>query len=134
MAKGIIILAVMVGIFLIVGGYLLVTKSSMPATTSAVKIINPPENPSSSSTPKSYNIDISGFVFSPNILTIKVGDSVEWTNKDSASHTVTSDSRNELNSETLSGGESYSHTFNSAGTFSYHCSAHTSMKAKIIVE
>ena len=80
------------------------------------------------------DIDITDFAFTPSIISIKKGDMIRWANKDSAPHTVTSDSGSELASATLSNGKTYSHTFNTAGTYSYHCDIHPSMKAKIIVE
>ena len=83
---------------------------------------------------ESKDVEISGFSFSPSTLTISVGDSVIWTNMDSATHTITSDSGNELDSETFSNGNSYSHTFTTAGTYAYHCNIHTSMKGTIVVE
>jgi amicyanin len=98
-----------------------------------------PENPSEAVSPSSsasgqiHDVAISGFAFSPAELSIKAGDTVTWTNEDSAPHTIISDSGNEIGSETLSNGQTYSHTFNTAGTFDYHCSIHKSMKAKIIV-
>jgi len=81
-----------------------------------------------------YNVEIQNFAFNPSEITIKKGETVIWTNKDSTSHTVKSDSGNEISSGSLSNGQTYSHTFNQVGTFDYHCSIHTSMKAKIIVE
>lgn len=84
--------------------------------------------------PQTYNINIANFAFSQKEIRIKKGDRIVWTNKDSASHTVTSDSGSELGSGFLSNEESYSHTFNTAGTFSYHCSPHPYMQAKVIVE
>ena len=80
------------------------------------------------------NIEISNFEFTPNVLTVNIGETVVWTNKDSASHTVTSDNGNELNSEALATGKSYSHLFSQTGEFEYHCNFHTMMKAKIIVK
>lgn len=80
------------------------------------------------------NIEIKNYVFSPSSLTIKIGDTITWTNNDGVSHTITSDSGSELDSQTISDGQTYSHTFNSAGTFNYHCSIHTGMKGRIIVE
>ena len=80
------------------------------------------------------NVHIKNMAFSPATLTIKVGDTITWTNQDSASHTVTSDSGTELNSATLVNTQTYSHTFNTAGTFPYHCSIHPGMKATIIVQ
>ena len=81
-----------------------------------------------------YNIEIKDFTFSPLELRIKQGETVVWTNNDNVKHTITSDSGSELNSEQLSKSQTYSHTFNTAGTFNYHCNLHPSMKAKIIVE
>ncbi len=83
---------------------------------------------------KTYPAEISGFAFSPSTLTIKVGDTVTWTNQDAAKHTVTSDSGSELNSELLGKGRSYSHTFATAGTYNYHCTPHPYMTGKVIVE
>ena len=80
------------------------------------------------------SVTIQGFAFSPAELTVKKGTTVTWTNQDSAPHTVTSDSGSELSSATLSKGQSYSHTFNEAGTFEYHCNLHSTMKAKVMVE
>ncbi len=80
------------------------------------------------------SVEMSNFAFSPATLTIKVGDTVTWTNKDSVQHTVTSDSGSELGSSPIPTGQSYSHTFSSAGTFAYHCSIHTTMHGTIIVQ
>lgn len=94
---------------------------------------NPPTN-TNQNTPQTYDISIKSFAFTQTPLTIKKGDTVIWTNEDSAKHTVTSDSGNELNSALIGNDEKYSHTFDSVGTFSYHCTPHPSMKGKIIVE
>src|SRR3989344_7268471 len=85
-------------------------------------------------TPQTYTAEISNFAFSPSEIRIKAGDKVVWTNKDSARHTVTSDSGSELGSSLLGQGESYSHTFSTPGIFNYHCAPHPYMKGKIIVE
>ncbi len=87
-----------------------------------------------SETSRTYNIEISGFAFNPDTLTINQGDTVVWTNKDSVTHTVTSDSGSEIKSSGLSNGETYSHVFNTAGTFDYHCGPHPSMQAEIAVK
>jgi plastocyanin len=34
---------------------------------------------------------------------------------------------------TINAGQTYSHTFNTLGTYNYHCSPHPGMKAKVIV-
>ena len=83
---------------------------------------------------RTIRIDIINFGFKSNTLRIAKGDTVVWTNLDSVPHTVTSDSGGELNSKPLSHGEKYSHTFGTAGTFTYHCNIHTSMKGTVTVE
>jgi plastocyanin len=88
----------------------------------------------SQTAPNTHNVEINNFAFFPSSLTIHPGETVTWTNKDSASHTVISDSGTEISSSSLSTGQTYSHTFNTAGTYTYHCSIHPSMKATITVQ
>ena len=83
---------------------------------------------------QSYDVNIADFAFMPITLNINRGDKVTWTSGDSAPHTVKSDSGSELSSSTLTKGQTYSKTFNTAGTYSYHCSFHSMMKGKIIVQ
>jgi plastocyanin len=78
-------------------------------------------------------ITIQNFAFSPATLTVPVGTTVTWTNKDSAGHTVTSDTGAWSDSGTLDTGKSFSFTFKKAGKFTYHCAIHPSMTATIIV-
>lgn len=77
---------------------------------------------------------IQNFSFDPLSSTVKKGDTIVWTNKDSAPHTVTWDVGGQQSSGTLKTGESFSFTVNTTGTFSYHCAFHPSMKGKVIVE
>ena len=84
-------------------------------------------------TPQSNAVDITGFAFSPETLTISIGDTVAWTNKESATHTATADG-GEFDSGNLGNGDTFSHTFTAAGTYTYYCKIHTSMTATIIVE
>ena len=94
---------------------------------------NQPPGDTPASTPTN-TINIKDFAFDPPTLTVKSGTTVTWTNQDSTPHTVTSDSGGEIASETLSKGQTYSHTFNTAGAFTYHCGVHPSMKGTIIVQ
>ena len=71
--------------------------------------------------------------FSPTTSFVNVGGTVTWTNGSDAPHTVTSDSGSELASATLNAGKTFSHTFAATGTFSYHCTIHTYMVAKVVV-
>jgi amicyanin len=94
-------------------------------------------NSSSSNTPAETNtVKISDMSFSPASIKVKVGQTVTWTNEDSIAHTVTADtaSSDAPASDLLSHGQTYSFTFNKAGTYAYHCQVHPNMKATVIVE
>jgi plastocyanin len=69
-----------------------------------------------------------GDVFSPHKVTIRAGDTVIWTNRDSSAHTVTSDTR-AFNSGSMGAGVRFSHTFRRTGTFYYHCAFHGSARS-----
>jgi plastocyanin len=81
----------------------------------------------------SNDVTIQGSAFSPSNLTVKVGDTVKWTNNDKIDHTVTSDT-GVFNSGNIANGATFSFTFSTAGTYSYHCSIHTFMKGTIVVQ
>ncbi len=77
------------------------------------------------------SVTISGFAFSPASLSVTKGTKVTWTNNDAASHTVTGSTG--PSSGTLSAGSTYSYTFDTAGTFSYHCAFHSGMTGTVTV-
>lgn len=77
-------------------------------------------------------VTIQNMAFTPPDLHMKVGETVTWTNKDTNAHTVTSD-QGSFESGSLRNGASFSFTFTSAGTFTYHCAIHPSMTASVIV-
>lgn len=103
-------------------------SSSTPATTPAT---TPSTSSGSSSSSAGTAVSIANFAFNPADVTIKVGDTVTWTNNDSVAHTVTGTG---FDSGSLAQGKTYSHKFDTAGTFDYHCSVHPSMTAKITVQ
>ncbi len=73
------------------------------------------------------------YAFQPATLTIAKGTKVTWTNTSDAPHTVTSDSNAFTASSSLQQNQTFSMTFNTAGTYAYHCSIHPYMKATITV-
>ena len=77
-----------------------------------------------------HNVTIQGMKFSPASLEVAVGDTVTFTNNDSAPHTATA-SDGSFDTGRLSKGESGSVTIGAAGTFNYICKIHPSMKGKI---
>ncbi len=74
--------------------------------------------------------DIKGFTFIPDTITISRGDTVTWTNLDSVPHTATGD---DFDSGNLAKGQSWSHTFNIAGTFAYICTIHPYMHGEVVI-
>lgn len=71
--------------------------------------------------------------FDPSPAVAKVGDVVKWEFKDSNSqHTVTAEDQS-FDSGTKSDGDSFTHKFDTAGTFKYRCTLHADMKGTITV-
>ena len=79
------------------------------------------------------SVTIQDFKFSPNTLTVPVGTTVTWTNADSTQHTVTADDGS-FDSGPLDPGATFSQTFTTAGTFTYHCNIHSNMTATVTVQ
>jgi plastocyanin len=78
------------------------------------------------------SVNIQGFAYSPTPITIRVGDTVTWTNKDSAQHSARFAG---MATAILSQGQSGSLTFTSVGTFNYDCAVHGSaMQGRVIVQ
>jgi plastocyanin len=72
--------------------------------------------------------------FSPATTNINVGDTVTWVQSGSNHDTVSYDGL--WDSGSLRLGQTFSHTFNTAGTFNYYCTPHEAvgMKGTIIVQ
>lgn len=80
------------------------------------------------------SVEAMGYKFSPADLTINVGDTVTWTNHDTAPHNIViTDGPEKFTSPTLQNGQTFSHTFTQAGKYSYYCSIHPDMKATVTV-
>jgi amicyanin len=117
-----------------------------PATTSPTATqnssdMNMPESseqaqqPSSAPASQTDKVTIQDYSFTPAKITVKKGTTVTWTNQDSIQHNVMPDNPSDAFKEgpLLSKGESYSFTFNTAGTYTYHCSPHPFMKGTVEV-
>jgi plastocyanin len=90
------------------------------------------------------DVSISNFSFMPSSITIAQGDTVKWTwAGPDTNHSVTSKSGQPDSFDSDPGktpssldhppGDTFSHTFNTAGTFSYFCKVHSYMTGKVIV-
>ena len=78
-------------------------------------------------------IKIFGSGFSPASTTITQGDTVIWVNKDNSHHQVLAD-KGQFVSPILGGNQSYSFTFNAAGTYTYKDELHPRLTGKIVVK
>lgn len=79
------------------------------------------------------SVQIRDFAFGPGTVTVAVGDTVTWTNSDSAPHTATAES-GAFDSGNLDAGQSFSFTFTTPGTYVYRCDYHSEMQGTIVVE
>jgi plastocyanin len=73
--------------------------------------------------------------FEPSVITVILGqnNTVTFKNQDSATHTVTARDGS-FNSLDIKAGDSWTHTFNTPGNFSYYCVYHNWMVGKVIVK
>jgi len=129
-----VIVAVVVIVVVLAGGALLLSRNTSNKSDD-MNMNTQSSGSNTQNTPKATNtVTIQNFAFSPASITIKKGTTVTWTNKDSATHTVTeSDSSTGPDSGDLANGKSYSFTYNQTGTFSYHCSIHPNMTGTVKV-
>ena len=85
--------------------------------------------------PPSPNADvkIDNFSFGPQTVTVPVGGTVTWTNRDETPHTVVS-TDGVFKSKVRDTDEKFSYTFTKAGKYPYYCSVHPKMTGQIIVQ
>jgi plastocyanin len=76
---------------------------------------------------------INRFAFGPGDVRVRVGERVTWLNCDLDSHTSTANG-GEWSSPTLSPGDAFTETFQTAGEFPYHCEPHPFMTGRVLVE
>ncbi len=80
-------------------------------------------------------IEMKHHLFNPASIEIEKGTKVEWHNGDLAPHTVTSDPKGTIfDSGIILPTFHYSHTFDTPGTYPYHCTIHEGMKGTVIVK
>lgn len=78
-------------------------------------------------------VKIDNFSFEPQTLTVPVGATVAWTNRDDIPHTAVS-TEGVFKSKVMDTDEKFSYTFSKAGTYAYYCSLHPKMTGKIVVQ
>jgi plastocyanin len=103
------------------------TTEASPAMATEVPAVGSP------AAEEGCEVEIENFAFTPQNIQISVGDTVTWENYDAAPHTVTGDN-GEFDSGELATDQTFSHTFDTAGTFTYHCEIHPNMTGSIVVQ
>ena len=77
------------------------------------------------------DVEIRDFKYVPQNLSVKVGQTVRWTNYDSARHDVVGSG---IESEYLEKGDTFSYKFEKEGTYQYICTLHPWMEGEVIAE
>lgn len=72
--------------------------------------------------------------YSPNPVTVRVGQTLAWRSADSAAHTATQDTAGFNTGNIASGATSSPIAMNTAGTFPYHCTIHPGMTGTVTVQ
>jgi plastocyanin len=83
--------------------------------------------------PETMEVKVDNFTFGPAELTVRVGTTITWTNRDDIPHTVVSTEK-VFKSKVLDTDEKFSFTFSTPGTFPYFCSIHPKMTGKVVVQ
>jgi plastocyanin len=81
----------------------------------------------------SAEVKVDNFSFGPATLTVAVGTTVTWTNRDDIPHTIVSTDK-VFKSKVLDTDEKFSFTFAKAGTYPYFCSIHPKMTGSVVVQ
>jgi plastocyanin len=107
-------------------------SSTSPTTTSPIS----PTNPEGTNPPNLLTVTIKNGVYSPNPVMVKVGQTVNWLNSDMVAHSATDAGVFDTGSIAPTSAHSDNGdgaTFNTVGTYNYHCTLHANETATIIV-
>ena len=108
--------------------------SSSPASPSPTP--SPSPSPGGTSTPVTIQRGaerLADRAYAPDDLTVTTGTTVTWTNIDTVAHTSTANT-NGWNSGIVMPGDHFSFTFQTPGTFAYHCAIHPGMIGTVVVQ
>ena len=120
-----IIFAILIGA-LIVSGCSTTTPDQTTNNTSTASL-----SENTSSVPLTTNVTMKNFAFNPSIVTVSVGDTVQWTNLDATEHHIQGDG---IDSGEMPQTSTYTYKFTQAGTYNYTCIIHPSMQGQVIVQ
>jgi plastocyanin len=78
-------------------------------------------------------VHIKNLAYTPDTLTVAAGQTVRFIQDDETPHTVTATDKS-FDSAGLTQGANWTYTFAKAGTYTYVCTYHSSMKGTIVVK
>ncbi len=81
--------------------------------------------------PSQYVVTMADMSYGPLPSSLKVGDTIVWTNRDTVPHTVTA--RDHSFDLRLGPGKSAPMTLQKPGSFAFYCTYHTMMRGKLTV-
>jgi amicyanin len=105
------------------------------AATLAIAVVLSAGSPSAMANDQASapSVKIDNFSFGPQALTVAVGATVTWTNRDDIPHTAINTNR-EINSKMMNTNKKFSYTFTKAGTYAYYCTIHPKMTGTVVVQ
>lgn len=103
-------------------------KSATPSNTAST-----PASSDDSGATGEVEIKMQNIQFSPNNVTVKVGQKVKWVNEDSVDHNVTATDGENFKSDNFGKGKSYEYTVDKPGTIKYTCTIHPGMDGTLTV-
>jgi plastocyanin len=102
------------------------------ATATGTVTSTPTITPTPACPPVSRQVFTMDFLFQPQAISVPPGSTISWFNEGPTTHTSTSDT-GIWDSGNINPGFSYQFTFNTPGTYPYHCSLHPAMTGTITV-
>ncbi|HYP48955.1 MAG TPA: plastocyanin/azurin family copper-binding protein [Thermoleophilaceae bacterium] len=94
----------------------------------------PASGDSSGGAKKSVSVSMKNIKFAPATVTVAKGGKVSWKNDDTAPHDVTADEFKSGEAGGMKTGDTFEHTFETAGSFGYVCTVHPGMEGTVEVK
>jgi plastocyanin len=107
------------------------TSAAPPANTPAESA--PAEGAPAEAEAAPGAVAMKGIRFLPGDITVKVGDTITWTNEDPVDHDAVDEEGGKFKSELFGKGETFEYTAEEAGTINYVCTVHPGMDGTITV-
>ena len=132
LAAGAVALAACGGAAASGGGSTTSTPTTLYSAVPSAPAAPTPAGTAPAADPAATDIGIVDFKFTPAALTVKVGTTVVWTNKDAIGHSVNFTTSG-IDSKVLNHDDQFTHTFTTPGTYDYICSIHPFMHGSVTV-